>query len=41
MLCAGSAAFLAFHNKEGWGWFLLVSVLCSAYIKPQKNNETK
>ncbi len=24
-----SAAFLAFHDVSGWGWFIFVALMCS------------
>lgn len=29
----GAAAWLAFNNKEGWGWFLFVAVLITSSVK--------
>lgn len=30
-ICA--AAWLAYNNKEGWGWFLFVAVLVTSSVK--------
>jgi hypothetical protein len=27
IICAIASSLLAFHGKDGWGWFLVVSVL--------------
>lgn len=27
LVCASAAAFLAYHDKSGWGWFLVVAAL--------------
>jgi hypothetical protein len=26
-LCIASAVYLAFHDKPGWGWFLLLAAI--------------
>ena len=31
--CVITAAILAYGGKSGYGWFLLVAVLCVAYLK--------
>ena len=34
-----SAAFCSYHDKEGWGWFLLSALLLSSSITfKDKNN---
>ena len=30
MTCVGAAAFLLWHERKGWGWFLLVAFLVAA-----------
>ena len=27
------AGCLALHDKEGWGWFLFIAVICAASVK--------
>lgn len=31
LACIGTAGYLAFQGKEGWGWFLIVG-LCTATV---------
>lgn len=26
-VCAGAAAYLAYHDKPGWGWFLFAAFI--------------
>lgn len=35
--CLGTAAYLAIHSKEGWGWFLFVGLLCAGSVSLGKN----
>lgn len=36
-LCSVSlAGFLAYHDKDGWGYFLFVAVLCAASVSYDK-----
>jgi hypothetical protein len=28
--CVGTAAFMAWHQRKGWGWFLFVGFLIAA-----------
>jgi hypothetical protein len=28
--CVGAAAFMAWHQRKGWGWFLFVGFLIAA-----------
>lgn len=29
LVCIVAAAWLALNDKDGWGWFLLVAILCA------------
>lgn len=33
IVCAIAAAYIAAHGGEGWGWFLLVALLCAGSAK--------
>jgi hypothetical protein len=39
--CMGAAAWMAIHDKQGWGWFLFVGMLCAGAIttSQRKNHE--
>jgi ABC-type glycerol-3-phosphate transport system permease component len=32
MTCVAAAAFLAWHQRRGWGWFLFVGFLVAATL---------
>jgi uncharacterized membrane protein HdeD (DUF308 family) len=32
MTCVAAAAFLAWHQRKGWGWFLFVGFLVAATL---------
>jgi len=32
LLCIGTAGYLAANDKGGWGWFLLVGLLCAGSV---------
>ena len=31
IVCATAALFLAYHGKDGWGWFLFGAILLHCY----------
>ena len=33
LLCIGAASYLAYMDKEGWGWFLFIAVLIAPIVK--------
>lgn len=33
LACVGFAGYLAFHDKQGWGYFLFVAALCARIVK--------
>jgi hypothetical protein len=33
VICTVVAAILAFHQKDGWGWFLFIAVVTCVYPK--------
>lgn len=33
IFCALAALFLAYHGRDGWGWFLFIAVLCHAGVE--------
>jgi hypothetical protein len=37
--CVISAAFLAYHNAPGWGWFLFAGVLMTSYVNSKTTTE--
>jgi hypothetical protein len=37
ILCALAALFLAFHGKDGWGWFLFGAILLHCYPSSGKD----
>lgn len=37
MACVISAAYMASHSVDGWGWFLLVAVI--TFMVPSKDKE--
>lgn len=44
MTISTAAAFLAYHNRSGWGWFVFLAflgliALCSVNIEFKGNNE--
>ncbi len=40
--CIASAAFLAFYQRDGWGWFLLAALLFgSTSLVPQRTTEAE
>lgn len=32
-ICVVAAVVLAINDKDGWGWFLFVAVLCAGSVK--------
>jgi hypothetical protein len=38
IICAVTAAALAYHGKPGWGWFLAVAVL-GAFVSVREKTE--
>ena len=38
---AVAAAYLAAHDKGGWGWFILCAVLTSATVQFKKANKSE
>lgn len=32
LACIGVSAYLAIHDKQGWGWFLFVAVICACHV---------
>lgn len=40
LACIGIAWYLAANDKEGWGWFLFVALLCAGSVrfKSSKND---
>lgn len=40
-ICFGVAAYLAIHDKDGWGWFLFVGILCCGSVKWDDSKKKK
>lgn len=38
LTCVIAAAHLAVNGIEGWGWFLLVAILCAGSVKFKDND---
>lgn len=32
LTCVGAAWYLAANDRQGWGWFLVVALLCVAVV---------
>jgi len=39
MACIAGAIYLAVHDKEGWGWFLFVGLVCAGSVNFGKSKD--
>lgn len=40
-VCFASAAFLAYHDKDGWGWLILAGIVTSISSEEKKEKSDK
>lgn len=41
LVCVATSGYLAIHDKEAWGYFLLVAALCSKGVSYTRKTETE
>ncbi len=39
--CIASAAYLAFHDKPGWGWFLLLAAITAHSVSYREKRKSE